>query len=37
MKILIYSHVSNWQIHHAVTIELALKHISVGDDVFISP
>lgn len=35
MKVLIYSHVSNWQIHHAVTIELALKHIGVGDDVFI--
>lgn len=35
MKVLIYSHVSNWQIHHAETIELALKHIDLGDDVFV--
>lgn len=35
MKVLIYSHVSNWQIHHAETIELALKHIDLGDDVSI--
>ena len=35
MKVLIYSHVSNWEIHHAETIELALKHIDLGDDVYI--
>jgi len=35
MKVLIYSHVSNWQIHHAETIELALKHIDLGDDVYV--
>lgn len=35
MKVLIYSHVSNWEIHHAETIELALKHIDSGDDVYI--
>jgi len=33
MKVLIYNHVSNWQDHNAVTIELALKHIDLGDDV----
>ncbi len=33
MNILIYSHVPLWTVHHAETIELALRHLNAGDRV----
>lgn len=34
-KVLIYSHVALWEIHHAETVELILKNIAVGNSVFV--
>ena len=35
MNVLIFSHVQLWPLHHAETIELALRHLNSGDTVFI--
>jgi hypothetical protein len=35
MNILIYSHIALWTIHHAETVEIALKHLAEGDTVYI--
>lgn len=35
MKVIIYSHVQLWPVHHAETLELALKHLDCGDEVFL--
>lgn len=35
MNILIYSHVALWTIHHAETVEIALRHLAEGDHVYI--
>ena len=34
MKILVYSHVPMWEQHHAESIEICLKHLNCGDEVF---
>jgi hypothetical protein len=35
MRVLVYSHVPLWTIHHAETVEICLRHLSMGDDVYL--
>ena len=35
MNVLIYSHVALWTIHHAEAVELCLRHLDLGDTVYL--
>jgi hypothetical protein len=35
MNILLYSHVALWTVHHAETVEIALKHLASGHKVYL--
>lgn len=35
MNILVYSHIALWTIHHAETVEIVLKHLAEGNNVYL--